>query len=53
VLSQASPSAFTLSLLFETFITLYDALGDWSCVIKYLMHFLPWKIDYHSLIPLL
>jgi hypothetical protein len=30
---------------------LFDALGDRSCVLKQLMHFLPWKIDYPSLTP--
>jgi hypothetical protein len=34
VLFQASPDAFSLSLCFKIFITLYDALGDRSCVIN-------------------
>jgi hypothetical protein len=34
VLFQASPSALSLSLCFKIFITLYDALGDRSCVLN-------------------
>jgi hypothetical protein len=28
---------------FDIFITLYDALGDRSCVLNQLLHFLPWN----------
>jgi hypothetical protein len=35
VLLQASPSALSLFLVFfKIFITLYDALGDMSCVLN-------------------
>jgi hypothetical protein len=30
---------------FKIFITLFYALGDRSCVIKYLMHLLPWESE--------
>jgi hypothetical protein len=30
-------------LPFLIFITLYDALGDRSCVLNQLLHFLPWN----------
>jgi hypothetical protein len=46
-----SPGAFATSLCFKIFITLFDALGDKSCVLKQLIHFIPWKIEYPSLIP--
>jgi hypothetical protein len=32
--NKASPGAFAPSLCFKCFITLYDALGDRSCVIN-------------------
>jgi hypothetical protein len=30
---------------------LLDALGDRSCVLNKLLHFLPWEFDYLILIP--
>jgi hypothetical protein len=44
---KASPSAFATALVFTNFITLYDALGDRSYVMKQSMHYLPWNIEYH------
>jgi hypothetical protein len=34
VLFQASPSALSISLCFKIYITLFDALGDRSCVLN-------------------
>jgi hypothetical protein len=53
VLSQASPGAFATFLVFTKFYHLYAALGDRSWVIKHLMHYHPWKVDYHTLSPVL
>jgi hypothetical protein len=53
VLSQASPGAFATSLVFTKIYHLYAALGDRSWLIKHLMHYHPWKIDYHTLSPIL
>jgi hypothetical protein len=39
---KASPGAFATSLLFKNLSHLLDALGDRSCVLNQLMHFLPW-----------
>jgi hypothetical protein len=39
---KASPGAFATSLLFWNLSHLLDALGDKSCVLNQLLHFLPW-----------
>jgi serine/threonine-protein kinase RIO1 len=40
VLSRQAPVHLPPPSVFKSFITLNDALGDRSCVIKQLMHFL-------------
>ena len=40
-----------LSLFFQILPPVNDALGDRSCVTKLLMHYLPWYIGDHSLLP--
>ena len=42
VLSKQAPVHLPPPSVLKSFITLNDALGDRSCVIKQLMHFLPW-----------
>jgi hypothetical protein len=39
---KASPGAFATPLLFLNLPHLLDALGDRSCVLNQLLHFLPW-----------
>jgi hypothetical protein len=39
---KVSPGAFATSLLFWNLSHLHDALGDRSCVLNQLLHFLPW-----------
>jgi hypothetical protein len=39
---KASPGAFATPLLFWNLSHLLDALGDRSCVLNQLLHFLPW-----------
>jgi hypothetical protein len=40
-----------LSLFLQFLSLVNDALGDRSCVTKLLMHYLPWYIGDHSLLP--
>jgi hypothetical protein len=49
--TKASLGAFTTFLVFTKFYHLYAALGDRSWLIKILMHYHPWKLDYHTLLP--
>jgi hypothetical protein len=48
---KASPGAFTPFFVLQILSHVNDALGDRSCVTKILMHYLPWYIGYHSLLP--
>jgi hypothetical protein len=50
--TQSKPDAFiSFSCFLQILSPLNDALSDRSCVTKLLMHFLPWNIEYHSLLP--
>ena len=41
--TQGKPRCICHLLAILIFITLYDALGDRSCVLNQLLHFLPWN----------
>jgi hypothetical protein len=44
---KASPGVFSNFLVvYKTFITWCDELGDRSCVIKQLMHYHPWEFEW-------